>query len=235
MPVPHLLVLVRPVPGRRVGFGTTMGNAGAAIAIDVGQESSRADLEDDWILVHEMVHTALPDVEGSHHWLEEGLATYVEPLARVRVGLTAPDQVWRDWVRGMPNGLPEPGDLGLDQTPTWGRTYWGGALFCLLADVEIRARTNGAKSLDDALRAILAAGGNISVGWSIDRVVEIGDRAIGVPVLRELYDRMGNAPAPIDLDAMWKRLGVVARDGHISFDDGAPLAPVRKAMTPSRS
>ena len=41
-------------------------------------------------------------------------------------------------VRDMPKGLPQAGDEGLDNTDTWGRKYWGGAMFCLFADVEIR-------------------------------------------------------------------------------------------------
>jgi hypothetical protein len=230
-PVPRLTVIARPTGREGVGFGTTMGNAGAAIAIDVGQDCTEAELEDDWILVHEMIHTALPDLQGPHHWLEEGLATYVEPLARARAGLVPPEQVWREWVRGMPNGLPEEGDRGLDRTPTWGRTYWGGALFCLVADVEIRTRTNGTKSLDNALRAIVTADGNIAHAWPIDRVLDVGDAATGVRVLHEVYAKMSRDPAPVDLAALWSRLGVVPSGGGVTFDDGAPLAHLRKAMT----
>jgi hypothetical protein len=231
--VPRLAVIARPSTRDGVGFGTAIGNAGAAVAIDVGQDCSAEQLADDWVLVHEMIHTAMPDLKGPHHWLEEGLSTYVEPLARVRAGLVSPEELWTDWVRGMPNGLPEKGDRGLDRTPTWGRTYWGGALFCLVADVEIRSRTNGKKSLDDALRAIVAAGGNISTAWPIERVLEVGDGATGVPVLHELYAKMARDPAPVDLAAMWKRLGVVRSGASVTFDDNAPLAPVRRAMTAS--
>jgi hypothetical protein len=241
MPVKGTLVLVRPVRARDgrhgrhgVGFGTTMGNAGAAIAVDVGAAARRDDLADDWVLVHELVHTAVPDVDPEQHWLEEGLATYIEPIARARVGLTTENAVWRGWVRGMPHGLPADGDQGLDRTHTWGRTYWGGALFCLLADVGIRERTHGEKSLDDALRAVLAAGGSITVAWSIDRILDVGDAATGVPVIRELYRRMAHEPAPVDLDDLWRRLGVVAHGDAMAFDDTAPLASVRTAMTLSR-
>jgi hypothetical protein len=233
-PVRRLLVLARPTGGTASGFGTTMGHSGAAIAIDVGAHSSAADLTDDWVLVHEMVHTALPDLEGPQHWLEEGLATYVEPLARRRAGTRTTDRIWAEWIEGMPNGLPEAGDRGLDATPTWGRTYWGGALFCLLADVEIRRRTNNARSIGDALRAILAAGGSIAESWSIDRVLDVADRATGVPVLREQYLRMAHAPAPVDLGALWKSLGVSKRDGAVVYDDAAPLAAVRRGITGER-
>jgi hypothetical protein len=230
-PVPRLAVIARPSTRDGVGFGTAIGNAGAAVAIDVGQDVTKEDLADDWVLVHEMIHTALPDLKGPHHWLEEGLSTYVEPLARARAGLVSDEELWRDWVRGMPNGEPEEGDRGLDRTPTWGRTYWGGALFCLVADVEIRTRTKGKKSLDDALRAIIAAGGNIATAWTMDRILEVGDAATGVPVLHEVYAKMARDPAPVDLATIWKRLGVVRAGGTVTFDDTAPLAGVRKAMT----
>lgn len=233
MPVPRLAVFVRPVRGGAIGFGTTMGGSGAGIAIDVGRRTSRARFREDWILAHEMTHTALPDLGRSHHWLEEGLATYVEPLARARAGLLSKERVWQDWVEGMPKGEPEPGDEGLDRTHTWGRTYWGGALFCLVADLEIRERTGGRKSLRDALLGVQAAGGDISVSWEIDRVIEAGDAATGVPVLRETYDRMKETPVNVDLDSIWRRLGIVHEGGRVAFDDAAPLASVREEMTRS--
>jgi hypothetical protein len=208
-----------------------MGHGGASITIDVGERATHASLIDDWVLVHEMTHTALPDMQGPQHWLEEGLATYVEPLARAQAGTYPVERLWAEWLHGMPNGLPREGDLGLDVTHTWGRTYWGGALFCLLADLEIRERTDGRKSLRDALRAILAAGGDISVSWPVERVIEVGDGATGVPVLRELYDKMKSAPVEVDLASIWKRLGVQAQGRGVSFDDTAPLAQIRRAMT----
>ncbi len=227
-PVRRLLVLLRPVDGEGVGFGTTMGTAGAAIAIDVGEETTREGLAEDWVLVHEMVHTALPDLLGPHHWLEEGLATYVEPIARARAGQLAPEEVWGEWTRSMPKGEPATGDRGLDRTPTWGRTYWGGALFCLVADLQIRERTHDTRTLGDALRAIDLASGGIAASWPMDRVLSVGDAATGVTVLRELYDRMATSPEPVDLDAMWKRLGVVTQGRRVIFEARAPLASIRE-------
>jgi hypothetical protein len=230
-PVPRLLVLAHPTDSRDVGFGTTMGHSGAAIAIDVGARSSPTDLASDWILVHEMVHTALPDLEGPQHWLEEGLATYVEPLVRRRAGILTAENVWTEWVTQMPNGQPMMGDRGLDATPTWGRTYWGGALFCLVADVEIRRRTANERSLGDVVRAVLSAGGNISESWPIERVLAVGDEATGVPVLTEQYARMGRTPITVDLDDLWKSLGVHREGREVTFDDAAPLASVRRGIT----
>ena len=57
-----------------------------------------------------MVHTALPNVLWRHHWLEEGLATYVEPFARVRAGLLSEEDAWAGLAEGLPHGLPGAGE-----------------------------------------------------------------------------------------------------------------------------
>jgi hypothetical protein len=234
-PVPHVLILVRPVAGDEVGFGKTMGYSGAAIAVNVGAHTSRESFRRDWVLVHELVHTALPDLPEEQHWLEEGLATYVEPLARYRRGVLSEADVWTEWALKMKLGQPDHGDLGLDQTHTWGRTYWGGALFCLLADVELRTKTAGKASLESVLRAILADGGNIATSWPMDRVLDVAARATGTAVVRETYEKMAKLPTPVDLPTMWKRLGVVLHgDDPVTFDDQAELAWVRRSMTPPR-
>src|SRR4051812_19219573 len=94
-----------------------------------------------------------------------GAATYVEPVARARAGQLSAERVWAEFVRQMPNGLPGPKDRGLDYTSSWARTYWGGALFCLVADVEIRKRSDNRLGLQDALRAILENGGTLDHRW----------------------------------------------------------------------
>jgi hypothetical protein len=166
-----------------------------------------------------------------HHWIEEGIATYVEPIARVRANHMDVSEMWYELVRDLPQGLPAPGDKGLDHTHTWGRTYWGGALFCLLADVDIHRQTENRKGLDDALRGILEAGGNITQDWELQKALSIGDRATGVPVLTTLYDKMKDRPFDVNLDALWKELGVEQNGKGVLFTDSAPLAATRRAIT----
>jgi hypothetical protein len=203
---------------------------GPRITISLGRDATVASLADDWLLTHEMIHLALPSLADRHHWLEEGLATYVEPIARARAGILTPERAWADLVEGLPQGQPEAGDRGLDHTPTWGRTYWGGALFCLRADVAIRQRTDNQRGLEHALRAILAAGGSIDRDWQIERVIEVGDTAVGVPVLRELYEEMGSNPVVVDLELLWRQLGIRRHGNVVTFDDNAPLAEIRNAI-----
>jgi hypothetical protein len=235
-PVPRDRILIVPAADRHGVFhGTTWGGVGgwpAFTRIAVGQHSTVADLTDDWMMTHELTHTGLPSQDDNHHWLEEGLAVYVEPVARVQAGFLTPEKIWADMVRDMPKGNPQPGDQGLDNTPTWGRTYWGGAQFCLLADVAIREQTHNRKGLQDALRAIVASGGAIDQDWSIEKTLAAGDAGTGTHVLEEQYKRMASAPVTIDLDALWKKLGVIRTgDDQVRFDDSAPDAVIRKAIT----
>jgi hypothetical protein len=231
-PVAHYRVVIEPVAGRSGVFsGTTWATGGAHSRIHLGEHTTAVQLERDWVMTHEMVHTAFPDQDFAHHWIEEGIATYVEPLARSWIGNYPAARVWTDLVDGLPHGLPRRGDRGLDHTHSWGRTYWGGALFCLLADLEIRERTGGRRGLVDALRGILAAGGNDQVAWPIERALLEGDRAVGVPVLQELYRRMKDAPVAPDLDALWRGLGVEVRQGGLQLEDHAPKAAVRRAIS----
>jgi hypothetical protein len=222
---------VLPVDGGGLGYGKTLGNGGASILVPIGLLTTQRQLDGDWMLVHEMLHLAFPSLPRQHLWLEEGMATYVEPIARARFGQLTSEEVWSGLFRGLPNGLPASGDQGLDNTHTWGRTYWGGALFCLLADLEIRQRTQNRSSLDDALRAILLHGGDVSVRWELARVLEVGDQATGVPVLQQLHQKMGQQAYPVDLPALWKKLGVRMQDRKVLFDDDAPLAALRRSMT----
>jgi hypothetical protein len=232
-PVPHASLEILMAAGRRGGRinGVTFGNGGAHSRLTVAQHVTAEDLSRDWVLTHEMVHYAFPDMDREHHWIEEGSATYIEPIARAAVGNLSVTQVWGDMVRLMPQGLPGEGDQGLDSTHTWGRTYWGGALFCLLADVRTRRESHNRKGLVDALRAVNRAGGNIESDWPIERAFKVGDKATGTSVLMSLYQQMGNKPMPVDLPDLWKQLGVRLEAGQVTFDNDAPLAEVRAAIS----
>jgi hypothetical protein len=235
-PVEHARLIVRPVADRGGVFrGMTFGGRrGAFTRVSVGEKTTETQLDNDWMMTHEFVHMAFPDLSGesdAHHWMEEGMATYLEPVARAQIGRMTAERVWGDFARDMPQGLPQAGDQGLDRTATWGRTYWGGAIFWLLADVGIRQATHNRKGLQHAMRGILEAAGNITEDWTVERVVEAGDRATGTTVLADLYARMRATAVGTDLDDLWRRLGVEAKNGGVTLDDGAPLAEIRKAIT----
>lgn len=238
-PVVKARILVMPAEGRDdILQGTTWGDMGGwpgFTRIRLGQHTTDAELAADWMTTHELVHMAFPSLPDDNHWMEEGQATYIEPVARVMTGELKAESIWRDMVRDMPKGEPQPGDEGLDHTHTWANTYWGGALFCLVADLEIRRETKNRKGLRDALRAVVAAGGTIDHDWDLPRALAIGDQATGTQVLSHMYAEWKDKPVRVDLPKLWAELGIRAVGDHVEFDDKAPLAAVRRAITSSHS
>ncbi len=234
-PLTRARVLVMPVADRSgVLGGTTWGDAGGYpgfTTIRLGQHTNEEQLGSDWVMTHEFVHMAFPSLPDDQHWLEEGLATYIEPIARGQRGMLSEASIWNEMVRNMPKRNSQASDHGLNHTHTWASTYWGGALFCLVADVTIRKRTGNRRGLQDALRGIVAMQGTIDKEWPTSKVLAIGDDATGTSVLSDLYRAMGDTPGDIDLDSLWKELGVVASNDFIVFDDAAPSAEIRKSIT----
>lgn len=229
-PVNSLRIEVQVTDGQVVRFGQAFGGDSPRVRVVVGENVTASALRKDWIMVHEMVHLAMADVPETSRWWLEGLATYVESIARAQQNHLSEEFVWNGFYHRMPQGLPQQGDRGLDRTPTWGRTYWGGAMFCLLADIEIRRLTDNRKSLQDALRGVLDDGYSMHASATPMQIFESADRATGVAVLVPLYQQMKADPFPVDLDRLWQELGVAVENDQIVFDDDAPLAHVRKAM-----
>ena len=225
-PVPKVEVLIVPVEGHGVQRGVAFAEPSPLIRIRLGGDSTPAHFIDEGILVHEMVHLAIPRVPRSQQWLHEGLATYVEALARGHAGWVSAGTVWQAWRRHMPLGLPQTGDHGLDHTPTWGRTYWGGALFALLADIGIRKHGVSGRGLQHALQGVLEAGGDYRVAWPLRKILSVADAAVEQTTLTDLYEQMKDRALMTDLASLWRELGVA--DAELL--DDAPLAPVRRAI-----
>lgn len=75
-------------------------------------------------------------------------------------------------------------------------------MYCLLADVKIREKTNNRRGLQDALRAI----------------AQVGDLT------------MNDQPYAPDLNALWIDLGIQSNHGIVSLDDKARLGAARRAL-----
>jgi len=253
-PVTRAQIFLVPEPGsRRVEMGRTLPAGGASIAVFVGSKAREADLYDDWILAHEMFHLGVPSFWQEGRWLDEGLATYYEPVLRARAGLQTESELWREFSAEMQRGLGRPGDPALTETSDHDRVYWGGALFVLHADMQIRARTKGARSLDDGLRAVLAKGGDATRIWSVDYFLRVIDEAVGVPVTTEMLAQAAlpvgapcsahtsgsalgwSGPCPPagqeGLAGLWRDLGIERpAAGKVALRGDAPLAGMRQRI-----
>lgn len=228
-PVPVLDLHISARDGDGIGGGRSEPGVRPTILVGVGTSSSADDLlVKDWVLVHEMIHLAIPYVPRRHFWLAEGLAVYVESIARIQVGHVDAASAWRDFMVQMPRGLPKQGE-GLAQSRDHGRVYWGGALFCLVADIRIRKETGNKAGLQTALRGINATM-DFRQEMDVVPVLVEGDKSTGTKVLQSLYDEMAMAGGAPDMAVMWSELGVVANGKRVDFDDAAPLAEIRRAI-----
>lgn len=231
-PVDRTTLFLVPAKGEEeVVFGKVLSLAGASVVLVVGDRMQAAARHHDWVLVHELFHLGFPTFRGEGRWLGEGLATYYEPILRARAGWTTEPEVYRQFARNMPRGIPSRGSSGgLAQRDDLDSIYWGGALFCFAADVRIREETRGKHSLDDVIRAALARGGDATKVWTVAEVVHLGDQVTGTTVLSEMYDRYAARGERIDLDGLFASLGIDREGSTVGLDERRPLAWVRRQI-----
>ena len=231
-PVDATVFLV-PLPGgTELQFGSVLALSGASVVILAGEGLPLAKTHEEWVLVHELFHLGTPTFWGEGRWLEEGLATYYEPVLRARAGWISEADLWAHFAEQMPRGVRDPESApSMEDRRDIDSTYWGGALFVLLADVRIRARTAGVHSFDDVLRAVLARGGDVTHVWKVADVLRVGDEVTGTRVLAELYRGFVLGGEAVDLEAELAALGVVRGPKGAVLREDRPRSNLRRAIT----
>lgn len=229
-PAPQAVVTLNAGSGAGVRSGLTFDGPPPGIRVTVGVDTTREGFLADWIMVHEMMHLAISQLPRRYNWFHEGAATYVEIIARARSGLTSQVFAWDQLMRNLHNGLPLPGETGMDGSQRWGRIYWGGALFFLLADLEIRQRTGNRLGLQDAFAGLVQSGSNYGQRWGLERTLQLADSATGTSALTELYLRMKDDAVATDLPQLFKRLGLQRGETGLQLLAEAPLAGARRAI-----
>jgi len=221
------LAILIPSPRGGVPFGRVLSLGGSVVTVLIGKTATERDLYDDWVLVHEFLHLGSPLMRDAGPWLNEGIATFYEPVLRARAGWKSEDAVWREWISQMPRGMPAMTDIGLRNAGRGG-IYWGGALFVLTAEIELLQASEGKYGFSDCLRQVLAEGGDATVKWPTARLLQSCDMNLGRDVLGKLAERHVAKGSAMTLDEIWRKLGVtLSEDGEITYDDSAELAWLR--------
>ncbi len=229
-PARQAMLLVIPIDGATIRYGRVESDHTISVMAQIGAEEKPRALYDEWVLVHEFTHIGSPFVRDTGAWLNEGIATYVEPILRYRAGWRSRDSVWQEWLKNMPRGLEAMGVGGLRDAARGG-VYWGGGLFMLMSDIAIHQATNNRMGLQDCLVSVLNQGGDIRAVWHTDPMLSACDAAVGGSITRDLAAAHLGGGASVDLDSLWRRLGVsMDSAGNIHYDDSAPLASVRDSI-----
>ena len=118
-------------------------------------------------------------------------------------------------------------------------TYWGGALFALLADVQSRVASGGARSLDDAMRLVGRRDGPATRTARVADFLRTADEATGAHEVSAVYESWAVRGENVDLGALWGRLGIRGIDEArvhgtpVTLRDDAPLSAIRRAISAS--
>lgn len=241
-PVPRAAVIIDPVPyGHGINFGIVYRGGGPTAMFLLGADAEDKDLPGEWTAVHELSHLFLPFVERQQAWLSEGIATYYQNILRARAGQLSAEEAWQEMHEGLERGKKDESDetlaeisAGMRENHRFMRIYWSGTAIALLADVELRAGSKNAKSLDSTLRALRDCCVDDGHDWTLAEIEAKLDAASGSKVFSTLFKKHLFSKSFPDLSDTYKQLGVVVEHGRVRFDDRAPLAWVRQAMVRAR-
>lgn len=197
-PRDRLQFVIIPVngSGAEVAFGMVRRGGGSSILLLPSVDAQIAELEADWVAIHELSHLWLPRLHAEDRWLSEGIATYLQEVLRARCGLQSSDRAWeriRDgFERGRRSGSGKPLSVEsrrMNRTGAYQRVYWAGTAFALETDLRLRRRSNGESTLLTVLNEAQRDWQDDASLQSASRVLAVLDQASGAGFIAALGER----------------------------------------------
>lgn len=234
LPVRRTQVLVVPI-GRGdepVPWGQLSRGGGESVQLYIDQRIKLAGFLSDWVLSHELAHLFHPFIDVDGRWIYEGMASYYQNVARARAGLMSEKAAWEELHAGFKRGrfqtrrnqtLRE-ASARMMRTRAFMRVYWSGAAIFLLADLELRERSQGRQSLDSVLGEFSRCCLPSNRLWSPQEFLAKLDELSGLPVFDELYQTHALSDRFPDTGEAFRRLGLSAAGSnalHLSNDPEA--------------
>ena len=239
LPAPRVEALLVPEDCADRGglFGTTLHDGRPSVVLFFCKDApAEAFGEDDWLGTHELFHLGNPSLKHRVPWFTEGAATYYQDVLRGRDDGPAAAKMWGDLYDGFRRFCaPVDGfslreeSKALHQRHRYQRIYWGAACLLFQVDVAIRRASDGKRSLDTVLRALLRR--SRAEPLSEQDVLAALDAAAGAPIASEGLA----AKQAVDLGPLYRELGIEPiGDDTVKLHDDAPLAGLRQAIMPAR-
>jgi len=97
----------------------------------------------------------------------------------------------------------------------------------LMAEIESLQASGGKIGFSDCLRVVLADGADVTVKWPTMKLLDRCDALLGKTVIATLAKQHIEKGSAMDLDRLWRRLGVSLEGDTVRYDDNAELAWLR--------
>jgi predicted metalloprotease with PDZ domain len=170
-------------------------------------------------------------------WVMEGMTSYYDRYLLVRAGLLGQERYLEKLGDELTKIRAQPGrfrqsleessfDAWIklyrpdENTPNSTISYYlKGGVVCLLLDLTIRARTEGARSLDDVMRALWRRYQETGAGFEDAALQGIMEEAVGVN-LTDFFDQFVRGRDELEPNAILKTVGLTARHPDDGDDDG---------------
>lgn len=243
-PSPGAHVFVIPAGRRWYGsdailFGRVMRDGGEAVELLVNEHRPIDEYYGNWTATHEFTHLMLPYVRTRHRWISEGFAQYYQNVLLARAGTYTEIMAWQKLYNGFERGRrsspelsPNAAAQGRGRNSTM-KIYWSGAALALMADVELRRRSNNRESLDNVLDRLQACCLPSARSWTGPELYGKLDALIDEPVFMPLYYRYADSDGFPDVRPLFERLGLTVENDEVSIRGDAELASIRATITAS--
>ncbi len=242
-PNPNANILLIPTGGQAwrsdsaVSFGRLVRDGGETIELMINQNRPIDEFYEEWTPTHEFSHLMLPYVDQEQRWISEGFAQYYQNVLLARAKQQSAEYSWQKIYAGLERGRESapgmsPNDAAAgSMRNTRMKVYWSGAAIALMADVELRRRSNGKESLDSVLGQLQQCCLPSASAWSGKELFGKLDQLLDQPLFLDLYRQYADADGFPDARPLLERLGVSLRDGQVELDPSAELSGIRDAIT----
>lgn len=243
-PSPRVVVIPASRPSwgsdSAVSFGRVTRRGEEMVELYVNAERPIEEFYDDWTATHEFSHLMLPYVASRHRWISEGFASYYQNVLMSRAGRYTPEETWKKLHDGFDRGHQSRPELSPNEAAAAGvraarmKIYWSGAAIALLADVELRERSDGQESLDIVLDRLQQCCLPSPHRWSGPQLFSKLDSLIEEPVFMPLYRRYADTPGFPEVRPLLQRLGIRIENDDTHLLSSAELAHIRHDIVHGR-
>jgi len=240
-PNPDARIVVLPAGRVRgnapVQFGRVVRDGGETVELMIDPARPMQSFYENWTATHEFSHLMLPYLQSEQRWVSDGFSQYYQNVLLARAGRYTQRYAWQKILDGLERGresVPRlsPNDAASgDERSSRMKVYWSGAALALLADVELRRRSNGEQTLDAVLGQFQECCLPSQRTWTGKELFTKFDSFLAEPLFMNLYREHADTVGFPAVEPLLRELGVTRIDDQVRLGNAAELAQIRIEMT----